>query len=43
MVSPVLRESLVSLDRREKVVLPDLRDHLGPLDLWWVLSFILNK
>lgn len=28
------RESLVRQDRRERLVLPDLRDHLGPLDLW---------
>lgn len=34
MVSLVLRESLVRLDRREKVVLPDLRDHLELLDPW---------
>lgn len=36
MVSLVPRERLVRVDRRETVVLLDLRDHQELLDLWWV-------
>lgn len=36
MVSLVPREKLVRVDRREMVVLLDLRDHQELLDLWWV-------
>lgn len=43
MVSQVPRESLVRLDRREKEVPLDLRDHQELLDLWWVLDLKISK